>query len=71
MVEHLSRCEIDEAEAESLGAAAQSVDDTGAVELLIGGRARVVVDDVAAQDPVNQHRNFAGGGGIALGWPSR
>ena len=71
MVEHFSGFQIDQAETEFLGATAETVDQARAVKLIVDGGARVAVDQLAAHDPVNQYGEFAGGGGMALGWPSR
>ena len=41
---------------------------TGAVELMVSIGAGVVVDELAREDPVDQHRKFAGGGGYGFGF---
>ena len=58
---------IDQLEAEALGAFAQRLEFTSAVELVVSGCAGIIIDEVAAQDAVDQHRELAGGGGNCLG----
>jgi hypothetical protein len=58
---------IDELEAEELGKFAQRLEFTSAIELVLNSSAGVVIDEVAGQDAVDQHREPAGGGGNCLG----
>ena len=51
---------IDQLEAEELGAFAQRLEFTGAVELVVSGCAGVVIDEVAGQDAVDQHARACG-----------
>src|SRR5216683_4176018 len=67
MVEHFSSCQIDEAQAEFFGATAETVNEPCVVVLEVGGGAGVAIDEVAAHHPINQHGEFAGGGGDSLG----
>lgn len=54
-----------------LGAANNTINQVREVNLIVGRGAGVAVNHLAAQDTVNQYGEFAGGGGMALGWPSR
>ena len=59
---------IDQLEAEELGAFAQRLEFTNTVKLVVSSCTGVVIDEVAGQDAVDQHRELAGGSGNCLGF---
>ena len=67
MGEHFSGFQVDQAEANFFGTAAQTVDEPCAVEFQVSAGSRILVGEVTAQDPVDQYCKFAGGGGDSLG----
>ena len=58
---------INQIEAEKLGAFAQRLEFTGAVELVVSSGTGVVIDEVAGKHAVDQHGELAGSGGNRLG----
>src|SRR5882724_438205 len=66
-IEHLAGLEVEEAEAELVRALAQTAKGAGAMELFVGERAGVAVDEVAAEDAVYEDSERASGGGDQLG----
>ena len=68
MVKHLSGVEINQAQAEFFGAAAQTVNHACAMEFQIGSGAGIAVSEFAAQNTIDEYGKFAGGGGNRLRW---
>jgi len=58
---------VDEVKAEYPCAPAQSFELAGAMELVVGSCARIVVDKLARHDAVDEQGQFAGSGGDGLG----
>jgi len=58
---------IDQNEAEELGALAQRLEFTSTVKLVVSSCTGVVIDEIAGQDAVDQHRELAGCSGNCLG----
>ena len=60
-------CLVDEVKAEYPSAPAQCFELAGAMELVVGSCARIVVDKLARHDAVDEQGQFAGSGGDGLG----
>ena len=58
--EYLAGRVIDQLEAEELGAFAQRLEFTSAVELVVSSCTGVVIDEIAGEDAVDQHARACG-----------
>lgn len=56
MIKHFSGVQIDEAEPEFFGAAAETVNEAGTVELKVSAGTGILIGELAAQHTIDQYR---------------